>query len=164
MVAVAYGINLATQQSTNLVQIGSCPEHLTFTPNGTQVWIPNSEARQIAVLNPATNTLLTPISLPGGPSQISFTQDGSTAYVAEGSDHSCADTSATGIAQVNVSSQQITGNIPVGLLPKGSWSTKHLPAKPAGSASPYRKCPEESGHGRLRVCATKARKQRVKPA
>jgi YVTN family beta-propeller protein len=117
--AVVYGIDLATQQSTSPVGIGECSEHLTFTPSGTQVWIPNSYDQQILVLDPATNTLLTPINLPGGPSQISFTQDGSTAYVAEGGDILCADTAATGIAQVNVSSQQVTGNIPVGLPTQG---------------------------------------------
>jgi|HubBroStandDraft_1064217.scaffolds.fasta_scaffold06607_4 YVTN family beta-propeller protein len=70
------------------VHVGFVPTDLTLNPAGTQLWVadtgPQTGRRSpsgISILSTASNTVTGQLRVPGGPQQIAFSPDGSTAYV-----------------------------------------------------------------------------------
>jgi YVTN family beta-propeller protein len=91
------------------VHVGFVPTGLTANPSGTQVWVADSGPQTdpqfptgISILSTATNTVTGHLRIPGGPEQIAFSPDGSTAYV----------TTSQGLWVVNTSNLQVTAVIP----------------------------------------------------
>ena len=87
------------------VHVGFVPTGLTVNPAGTQVWVADSGPQTspqapsgISILSTATNTVTGHLRIPGGPEQIAFSPDGSTAYV----------TTAEGLWVINTSNLQVT--------------------------------------------------------
>jgi YVTN family beta-propeller protein len=89
---------------------------VTITPDGSQAWIADADGKQIDVISTATNTVISTIPVPGGPNQITFTGDGTTAYVTEAGCVCCAVAAKPGneIAIIDTATFQITGRIPAG--------------------------------------------------
>jgi YVTN family beta-propeller protein len=72
-----------------LVNVGSDPEDLAVTPDGSQVWVADTGPQTgdvpslggISVISTATDTVTASMPLPSDPSQITFSPSGATAYV-----------------------------------------------------------------------------------
>jgi YVTN family beta-propeller protein len=82
------------------VHVGFVPTDLTLNPAGTQLWVADSGPQTgpqspsgISILSTATNTVTGHLYLPGGPQQIAFSPDGSTAYVTTSAGLTVIDTS-----------------------------------------------------------------------
>jgi YVTN family beta-propeller protein len=72
-----------------LIHVGLFPEDLAVTPDGKQVWVADtgpqtspSSPSGISVISAAKKKVIATLSLRGSPSQITFSPDGTRAYVA----------------------------------------------------------------------------------
>lgn len=73
-------VNLTTSEIEDSL-VGAFPVTGAINPNGNQVFIVYHEASKVDVIDPSTNELIGSISVNGYPAGISFTPDGSKAYI-----------------------------------------------------------------------------------
>ncbi len=111
--------------SETVIPVGFMPTNLAVTPDGSQVWVADSGPQtstsslwDIAVIDTATNTVVSTLDVGGDPTDVVFSPDGSTAYV----------TAANGLYVFDVSSQKQVDFVPglgspmsVAVTPDGSY-------------------------------------------
>lgn len=85
----------------SVVDVGSNPYDIDFTPDGTKAWITNHDADKVTVVDLTTNVVTAVVQLPPGarPGDIELSKDGRTAYVANlgGNSVSAIDTTTFGV-------------------------------------------------------------------
>ena len=86
-----------------------------YTPDGTEIWTSQmDEAGKILVYDANTYALKTKISVGKEPAEITFSNDGNTAFVANGMDNT--------VTAINPNTKAILATIPVGMNPVGAWT------------------------------------------
>jgi len=107
------------QQVIANVQVGLHPSAMVLSPDGTRLYVTNSESDSISIVSTTTNTVTGTIdvrpfgSAPLGsmPNAIAVTKDGSTLYVANGGNNSIA------VIQPDYRGVTLRGMIPTGWFP-----------------------------------------------
>lgn len=76
-------INTATNQVTATLTVGTGPEEVAVSPDGTRLWVGNTMANTISVINTATNSTVKTIPVSTGVGFVAFSPDGQLAYVSD---------------------------------------------------------------------------------
>jgi YVTN family beta-propeller protein len=102
-------IDLANGNSTQTITgLAPSPVALALSPDGSQLWVSDGQAvGNIDVIDTASNTVLTPITLPRAIGSLTFTPDGLKTYVVD---------RAEAILVVDTTTHQVTATIPTGTL------------------------------------------------
>lgn len=74
-------VSTSTNTVVDSVVVGSIPELLRTTPDGSEIYVPNFSSNDVSVIDVATRTVAATIPVPGGPVSVDFTPDGRFAYV-----------------------------------------------------------------------------------
>ena len=94
---------------------GKSPLRMRFTPDGSQVWISDVDSKQVSVFDAPKRSLLTTISVDGGPQGMVFSADGNRAYFAV--------SNANQVTIMDVPGRKVIGTINVGTEPDGmAWA------------------------------------------
>ena len=75
-------INTATNTVSATITVGSDPNGVSVSPDGSKVYVANEGANTVSVINTATNTVTATITVGTNPYGISVSPDGSKVYVA----------------------------------------------------------------------------------
>jgi YVTN family beta-propeller protein len=88
----------------------------TYSPNGAEIWVPQMDEinSKVLVYDANTNVLKNTINTGMMSAELTFSFDGTKAYVANGDDNE--------ITVINVRTKAIITAIPVGLNPVGAWA------------------------------------------
>ena len=79
--------NTNTLVDTNPIRVGTNPEQIAVSPDGSQVYVTNSGSNSVSVINTATNTLVgEAIPVGSTPMGVTVSPDGSILYVANSDD------------------------------------------------------------------------------
>ncbi len=91
------------------------PHNAAFNISGTELWIPQADTVQgtVLVYSASDYTLINTINVGKAPSELTFSYDGSMAFVANTMD-------AT-VTMIDPASKAIMATIPVGMDPVGAW-------------------------------------------
>ena len=109
-------IHTATNTVVKTVPVGSDPNGVAVTPDGTKVYVVNIGSNNVSVFHRPGFTLVATIPVGNAPVAVAVTPDGTQAYVAKTRQHGFGDRTAT---------NTVAGlPIPVGLTPLGSHSTR----------------------------------------
>ncbi len=106
-------INVATNDVTTVIPVGSSPYGVSVSPDGSKVYVANNLSNTLSVINAATNTVSATIPIGANPFGVSVSPDGSKVYVTN---------SALSISTVSVLStatNTVTDTITVGYNPQG---------------------------------------------
>jgi YVTN family beta-propeller protein len=103
-------INTATQEVLATVPVGSYPEHMAITPDGTQVYVVNFGSANVSVIDTATQRVLATIQVGSRPTGIAFTPDGTKGYVVNYDSHN--------VSVIDTAIQEVVATIPVGEYPR----------------------------------------------
>lgn len=86
-----------------------------YTPDGTEIWTSQmDEAGKILVYDANTYALKNTISVGKEPAEITFSNDGAIAFVANGMSNT--------VTAINPNTKAILATIPVGMNPVGAWT------------------------------------------
>jgi YVTN family beta-propeller protein len=106
-------IPLHAQTVTSTFPVGSNPQFVAFSPDGTKAYVlnyNNGGIGSVSVINTANNTVTATIAVDSGPNSMAFTPDGTKAYVVNKADGT--------ISVINTANNTVTATINnVGALP-----------------------------------------------
>lgn len=86
-----------------------------YSPDGTEIWVPQMDMPgNVNVYDATTFALKTSIPVGMMPAELTFSSDGTKAYIANGDDDE--------VMVINVSSKAVITTIPVGNNPVGAWT------------------------------------------
>lgn len=86
-----------------------------FSPNGTEIWVPQMDMPgNVSVYDATTYALKTTIPVGMMPAELTFSSDGTKAYVANGDDDN--------VSVINVTTKAVVATITVGDNPVGAWT------------------------------------------
>lgn len=86
-----------------------------YSPNGTEIWVPQMDMDgKVLVYNASTYALTNTITVGMMPAELTFSVDGSKAYVANGDDDT--------VSVIDVASKTVTATVNVGDNPVGAWT------------------------------------------
>jgi YVTN family beta-propeller protein len=105
-------ISTANNQVVDTIPVGSGPEGVAVTPDGSKVYVANQAANTVAVIATDTNNVISIIPVGNTPVGVAVTPDGSTVYVAnQGSNN---------VSVIATATNTVVGSaIPVGSGPDG---------------------------------------------
>jgi YVTN family beta-propeller protein len=105
-------ISTANNQVVDTIPVGSGPEGVAVTPDGSKVYVANQAANTVAVIATDTNNVIASIPVGNTPVGVAVTPDGSTVYVAnQGSNN---------VSVISTATNTVIGSaIPVGSGPDG---------------------------------------------
>src|SRR5580692_12328688 len=103
-------INTANNSVVATVNVGSQPNGIAITPDGTRAYVANGGGA-VWVLATAGNGVLAKVSLGGYPTAVAITPDGTRAYVTR--------TNSNNVSVIDTASNTVTATIPVGDTPGG---------------------------------------------
>ncbi len=63
------------------IPVGSFPEAVAVSPDGSQAWVVNNGDGTVSVISTATNTVTTSLQVGTGPESVTFSADGTRAYI-----------------------------------------------------------------------------------
>ncbi|GAA4545413.1 protein kinase domain-containing protein [Pseudonocardia xishanensis] len=116
--AIAPAIAVPTVNGT--IPVGSTPGFLEVAPNGRFAYIANRDAGVVTVLDTKINQVTATILIPSGPPQfVSFSPDGSRAYVSIYN----KDKTVNRVSVLDTASNTVLTTIPVGTRPFASATT-----------------------------------------
>ena len=75
-------IDTATNTVTATVNVGSDPVGVAVNPDGTKVYVTNSDGNNVSVIDTATNTVTATVNVGNGPFGVAVNPDGTKVYVA----------------------------------------------------------------------------------
>lgn len=103
-------IDTSTQVVVRTIAVGSMPYALAFSPSGSEVWVVNNVSDSISVIDRFTYVVTSTIPLPASasPTEITFTPDGTKAWVTDVADVAMEDRGA--IVIVDVTSKTVSGS------------------------------------------------------
>lgn len=86
-----------------------------YSPNGTEIWVPQMDMDgKVLVYSASTYALTNTITVGMMPAELTFSADGSKAYVANGDDDT--------VSVIDVASKAVTATVSVGDNPVGAWT------------------------------------------
>jgi len=103
-------INTASNGVVATVNVGSQPNGIAITPDGTRAYVANGGG-EVWVLATEGNTALAKVSLGGYPTAVAITPDGTRAYVTRDNSNN--------VSVIDTASNTVTATIPVGTSPTG---------------------------------------------
>src|SRR5690606_28556963 len=86
-------------------------------PDGTKVYVANSNSGSISVIDTATNAVTATVKVEGAPSGVAFNPEGTKAYVTDNGKY------FSNVSVIDVSTNKVTATIPVGPNPVGVADT-----------------------------------------
>jgi YVTN family beta-propeller protein len=110
-------IDTATNTITATVPVGSNPNGVAVTPDGTKVYVANSDwdnvfaIDTVSVIDTAINNVTATVDVGGSPSGVAVTPDGTKVYVTN-------DGSNT-VSVIDTATNNVTATVPVGTNPRG---------------------------------------------
>ena len=102
-----------TSSNTVVATVGveDSPVGVAVTPDGTRVYVANSQSSSVSVVDTSTNSVVATVKVGNGPSGIAITPDGMRAYVANGN--------ASSVSVIQTSSNTVVATISVANNPYG---------------------------------------------
>jgi YVTN family beta-propeller protein len=98
--------------STSTIPVGSNPNSVAFSPNGTTAYVANYGNSTVSVIDVATGTVTSTIPVGvGSPHSVAFSPNGTTAYVTK---YGYGFSAAGEVSVIDVATATVTGTIPVG--------------------------------------------------
>lgn len=86
-----------------------------YSPNGTEIWVPQMDMNgKVLVYDATTYVLKNTITVGMMPAELTFSSDGTKAYVANGDDDN--------VSVINVSTKAVLTTVTVGNNPVGAWT------------------------------------------
>lgn len=108
-------LNANSGINVKLIDVPMMNHNAIYTPDGKEIWTSQmDEAGKILVYDATTYALKNTISVGKEPAEITFSNDGNTAFVANGMDNT--------VTAINPNTKTIVGTIPVGMNPVGAWT------------------------------------------
>lgn len=99
---------------TKVVDIPVMNHNAVFSPNGSEIWTARMEDMgKVLVYDASTYQLKNTIAVGMQPAEVTFSYDGSMAFVANGSDSS--------VTAIDAANKTVMATIPVGSDPVGAW-------------------------------------------
>src|SRR5436189_20063 len=78
---VAYVADQSTNTVTATIAVGTTPEELAVTPNGTEVYVANEGSNNVSVIDTSTNAVTATVDVGTTPVDVAITPDGADVYV-----------------------------------------------------------------------------------
>jgi YVTN family beta-propeller protein len=101
-------------QNIQLIELPMMNHNAIYTPDGKEIWTSQmDEDGRILVYDATTYALKNTIKVGKEPAEITFSADGTVAFVANSGDHT--------ISAVNLATKTVTATISVGKKPVGAW-------------------------------------------
>ena len=108
-------VNAITGTVSKIVELSASNHNAVFSPNGTEIWTTQMKAMgTVLVYDAVTYLLKKTIEVKMDPAEVTFSSDGTIAFVANGG----SDT----VTVINVSDKIVMGQIAVGDDPVGAWT------------------------------------------
>ncbi|MET3129186.1 YVTN family beta-propeller protein [Arcicella rosea] len=108
-------LNASSGINVKLIDVPMMNHNAIYTTDGKEIWTSQmDEAGKILVYDATTYTLKNTISVGKEPAEITFSNDGTTAFVANGMDNT--------VTAINPNTKTILATIPVGMNPVGAWT------------------------------------------
>jgi YVTN family beta-propeller protein len=104
-------IDTATNKVTATVDVGSGPDGVAVTPDGTKVYVTNSYYDNVSVIDTATNKVTATIPVGRYPEGVAVTPDGTKVYVTNSYDDN--------VSVIDTATNKVIATIPVGRYPEG---------------------------------------------
>lgn len=104
-------ISLATNTVTSTIDVGTSPNPISVSTDGSAVYVGNTGSNSISVIQTSSNTVIATIPLGLSPSGICVSPNGQKLYVAKNN--------GTEIGVYSTSTNTLLNTIPVGSHPKG---------------------------------------------
>ena len=102
-------VDTATNEVLSSIGVGSGPDGVAVTPDGSKAYVANFDANTVSVVDTVVGAVSSTISVGQGPSAVAISPDGSRAYVANFTDGT--------VSVINTSSDTVTSTINVELDP-----------------------------------------------
>ena len=139
-------VKVVTGEVSNTITVGRGPNGVAVSPDGSQIFVPNSGDNTVSVIAVDTGTVSTTIPVGQEPDAVAVSPDGTQAYVANCTDNSVS-VIATGLAPVVVPTAVVSmavvpsrASAPAGtvltLTAEGYRSTRQNSATDLGPVSP----------------------------
>lgn len=93
------------------VAVEDSPVGVAVTPDGTRVYVANSQSSAVSVVDTSTNSVVATVKVGNGPSGIAITPDGTRAYV--------ANSNASSVSVIETSNNTVAATISVANNPYG---------------------------------------------
>jgi uncharacterized protein (TIGR03437 family) len=103
-------IDTSTNTVVATIRVGSGPEGMAVTPDGTRLYVAN-DGGQVWVIDTSNNSVITKVTVGGDPYGVAITPDGTRVYVTE-------DNAAT-VSAIDTSSNTVIAKISVPVTPSG---------------------------------------------
>jgi YVTN family beta-propeller protein len=108
-------LNANSGTNVKLIDVPMMNHNAIYTPDGKEIWTSQmDEAGKILVYDATTYALKNTISVGKEPAEITFSNDGNVAFVANGMDNT--------VTAINPNTKAILAIIPVGMNPVGAWT------------------------------------------
>ena len=104
-------INTANHILMATVTVGSFPQGVSASPDGSRVYVANEGSGNVSVINTATNTVVTTVAVGSSPSGICISPDGSKVYV--------TNLNSDNVSVISTTTNTIVATIAVGAAPWG---------------------------------------------
>ena len=109
-------IDTATNTVVATVAVGSLPTGVAVTPDGTHVYVANSNDNTVSVIRTATNTVVKTIPVGTFPDYVAVTPDGTKVYV--------TNSGSNNVSVIHRPGNTVVKTIPVGTAPLASPSPR----------------------------------------
>lgn len=108
-------VNTITGETVKEIPLEAMPHNAVYSPDGTELWIGQSiEPRgKVHVYNTADYSLKATVDVGMQPSEVTFTWDGHTVFVANTADNT--------VTVIDPATKSVRKTIPVGKAPVGAW-------------------------------------------
>ncbi len=107
-------LNAQNGTVTKMVELPAMNHNAAFSPNGDEIWTSQMEQEgKVLVYDANTYTLKNTILVGSQPAEVTFSADGSVAFVANGGSNT--------VTAIQVTNKSILKTIPVGADPVGAW-------------------------------------------
>ena len=104
-------LDLASNTFIATITVGSSPNGIAMTPDGTRIYAPNRSSANVSVIDTATNTVIATIPAGTLPVNAAVTPNGSRVYV--------SNSSSNNVTVIDTATNTVVTTIPVGTGPNG---------------------------------------------
>jgi len=100
-------IDTATNTVVATVPVGTNPEGVAITPDGTRAYVANNGSGTVSLIDTASNTVVATVQVGTNPEGVAITPDGTHAYVTNAGDHT--------VSVIETATHTVVATVPVGL-------------------------------------------------
>ena len=104
-------IKTSTNTVVATVGVGSGPDGVAITPNGSDAYVTNSTSGTVSVIKTSTNTVVATVGVRRGPDAVAITPNGSDAYV--------TNSTSANVSVIKTSTNTVVATVGVGRGPDG---------------------------------------------